>query len=117
MKSRSADTASPCTIPTLVLTVKIYLKLLLMKCKQVLSKEIVLHQVMLPFPWHVFVSLPCRDGSFPYDSVPWQQNTNQPPGSVSVVTTVWGVTNTSQSQVSVCLFEVANLQYKSTVEQ
>uniref|UniRef100_A0A672I971 Zinc finger MIZ domain-containing protein 1-like n=1 Tax=Salarias fasciatus TaxID=181472 RepID=A0A672I971_SALFA len=40
------------------------------------------------------------DGSFPYDSVPWQQNTNQPPGSVSVVTTVWGVTNTSQSQVS-----------------
>ncbi|TNN48118.1 Zinc finger MIZ domain-containing protein 1 [Liparis tanakae] len=40
-----------------------------------------------------------RDGSFPYDSVPWQQNTNQPPGSLSVVTTVWGVTNTSQSQV------------------
>ena len=42
----------------------------------------------------------CSDGSFPYDSVPWQQNTNQPPGSLSVVTTVWGVTNTSQSQVS-----------------
>uniref|UniRef100_A0A8C9RSN4 Zinc finger, MIZ-type containing 1a n=1 Tax=Scleropages formosus TaxID=113540 RepID=A0A8C9RSN4_SCLFO len=43
--------------------------------------------------------LPFRsDGSFPYDSVPWQQNTNQPPGSLSVVTTVWGVTNTSQSQ-------------------
>ena len=40
-----------------------------------------------------------RDGSFPYDSVPWQQNSNQPPGSLSVVTTVWGVTNTSQSQV------------------
>uniref|UniRef100_A0A8D3BGM2 Zinc finger, MIZ-type containing 1a n=1 Tax=Scophthalmus maximus TaxID=52904 RepID=A0A8D3BGM2_SCOMX len=39
------------------------------------------------------------DGSFPYDSVPWQQNTNQPPGSLSVVTTVWGVTNTSQSHV------------------
>ncbi|KAJ3610738.1 hypothetical protein NHX12_022829 [Muraenolepis orangiensis] len=39
------------------------------------------------------------DGSFPYDSVPWQQNTNQAPGSVSVVTTVWGVSNTSQSQV------------------
>ncbi|ELW61465.1 Zinc finger MIZ domain-containing protein 1, partial [Tupaia chinensis] len=39
------------------------------------------------------------DGSFPYDSVPWQQNTNQPPGSLSVVTTVWGVTNTSQSQL------------------
>lgn len=42
------------------------------------------------------------DGSFPYDSVPWQQNTNQPPGSLSVVTTVWGVTNTSQSQVRPC---------------
>ncbi|KAJ8418263.1 hypothetical protein AAFF_G00139720 [Aldrovandia affinis] len=39
------------------------------------------------------------DGAFPYDSVPWQQNTSQPPGSLSVVTTVWGVTNTSQSQV------------------
>ncbi|XP_035389694.1 zinc finger MIZ domain-containing protein 1-like isoform X2 [Electrophorus electricus] len=39
------------------------------------------------------------DGSYPFDSVPWQQNTNQAPGSVSVVTTVWGVTNTSQSQV------------------
>ncbi|KAK6329542.1 hypothetical protein J4Q44_G00015200 [Coregonus suidteri] len=44
-------------------------------------------------------SLSHSDGSFPYDSVPWQQNTNQPPGSLSVVTTVWGVTNTSQSQV------------------
>ncbi|MED6267411.1 Zinc finger MIZ domain-containing protein 1, partial [Characodon lateralis] len=44
-------------------------------------------------------SLTHSDGSFPYDSVPWQQNTNQPPGSLSVVTTVWGVTNTSQSQV------------------
>lgn len=39
------------------------------------------------------------DGSFPYDSVGWQPNANQPPGSLSVVTTVWGVTNTSQSQV------------------
>uniref|UniRef100_A0A8C6MD02 Zinc finger MIZ-type containing 1 n=1 Tax=Nothobranchius furzeri TaxID=105023 RepID=A0A8C6MD02_NOTFU len=47
-------------------------------------------------------SLAAKDGSFPYDSVPWQQNTNQPPGSVSVVTTVWGVTNTSQSQVRFC---------------
>ncbi|XP_043912820.1 zinc finger MIZ domain-containing protein 1 isoform X2 [Protopterus annectens] len=43
-------------------------------------------------------SLSHGDGSFSYDSVPWQQN-SQPPGSVSVVTTVWGVTNTSQSQV------------------
>lgn len=39
------------------------------------------------------------DGQFPYDSGPWQQNSSQPPGSLSVVTTVWGVTNTSQSQV------------------
>ncbi|XP_041424911.1 zinc finger MIZ domain-containing protein 1 isoform X6 [Xenopus laevis] len=44
-------------------------------------------------------SLSHGDGSFPYDSVPWQQNPSQPPGSLSVVTTVWGVTNTSQSQV------------------
>uniref|UniRef100_A0A4W3HSP1 Zinc finger, MIZ-type containing 1a n=1 Tax=Callorhinchus milii TaxID=7868 RepID=A0A4W3HSP1_CALMI len=42
---------------------------------------------------------PHSDGSFTYDSVPWQQNSNQPPGALSVVTTVWGVTNTSQSQV------------------
>lgn len=46
-----------------------------------------------------FFDVCSSDGSFPYDSVPWQQNTNQPPGSLSVVTTVWGVTNTSQSQV------------------
>uniref|UniRef100_A0A8C9XU88 Zinc finger, MIZ-type containing 1a n=1 Tax=Sander lucioperca TaxID=283035 RepID=A0A8C9XU88_SANLU len=46
-----------------------------------------------------FLMQPLIDGSFPYDSVPWQQNSNQPPGSLSVVTTVWGVTNTSQSQV------------------
>lgn len=38
------------------------------------------------------------DSSFQYDSS-WQQNTNPPSGSVSVVTTVWGVTNTSQTQV------------------
>lgn len=37
----------------------------------------------------------CSDGSFPYDPVPWQQNTNEPPSSLSVVTTV----TTSQSQV------------------
>nr|XP_014350891.1 PREDICTED: zinc finger MIZ domain-containing protein 2 [Latimeria chalumnae] len=42
---------------------------------------------------------PHCDGSFGYDSVPWQQSTSQPAGSLSVVTTVWGVTNTSQSQV------------------
>ncbi|XP_019412098.1 PREDICTED: zinc finger MIZ domain-containing protein 2 isoform X1 [Crocodylus porosus] len=42
---------------------------------------------------------PHGDGSFAYESVPWQQNTNQPAGSLSVVTTVWGVSNTSQSQV------------------
>ncbi|XP_073181570.1 zinc finger MIZ domain-containing protein 2 isoform X2 [Lepidochelys kempii] len=43
---------------------------------------------------------PHGDGSFAYESVPWQQSTNQPAGSLSVVTTVWGVSNnTSQSQV------------------
>ncbi|XP_027707821.1 zinc finger MIZ domain-containing protein 2 isoform X3 [Vombatus ursinus] len=42
---------------------------------------------------------PHSDGSFAYESVPWQQSTNQPTGSLSVVTTVWGVSNTSQSQV------------------
>uniref|UniRef100_A0A8D0CT14 Zinc finger, MIZ-type containing 1a n=1 Tax=Sander lucioperca TaxID=283035 RepID=A0A8D0CT14_SANLU len=55
-------------------------------------------------PAHVCVfDLLSSDGSFPYDSVPWQQNSNQPPGSLSVVTTVWGVTNTSQSQVCPCM--------------
>ncbi|NXT06528.1 ZMIZ2 protein, partial [Prunella fulvescens] len=39
------------------------------------------------------------DGSFAYEAVPWQPSTNQPPGSLSVVTTVWGVSNPSQSQV------------------
>ncbi|NXR05603.1 ZMIZ2 protein, partial [Semnornis frantzii] len=39
------------------------------------------------------------DGSFAYEAVPWQQSSNQPAGSLSVVTTVWGVSNTSQSQV------------------
>ncbi|XP_041441101.1 zinc finger MIZ-type containing 2 L homeolog isoform X2 [Xenopus laevis] len=39
------------------------------------------------------------DGSFPYESVSWQPNTNQAAGSLSVVTTVWGLSNTSQSQV------------------
>ncbi|XP_064897243.1 LOW QUALITY PROTEIN: zinc finger MIZ domain-containing protein 2 [Columba livia] len=39
------------------------------------------------------------DGSFAYEAVPWQPSTNQPAGSLSVVTTVWGVSNTSQSQV------------------
>ncbi|XP_042638990.1 zinc finger MIZ domain-containing protein 2 [Orycteropus afer afer] len=42
---------------------------------------------------------PHGDGSFTYESVPWQQSANQPAGSLSVVTTVWGVSNTSQSQV------------------
>lgn len=42
---------------------------------------------------------PHGDGSFAYEAVPWQPSTNQPPGSLSVVTTVWGVSNTSQSQV------------------
>ncbi|XP_063031174.1 zinc finger MIZ domain-containing protein 2 isoform X4 [Melospiza melodia melodia] len=42
---------------------------------------------------------PHGDGSFAYEAVPWQPSTNQPPGSLSVVTTVWGVSNPSQSQV------------------
>ncbi|XP_061118231.1 zinc finger MIZ domain-containing protein 2 isoform X2 [Conger conger] len=42
---------------------------------------------------------PHSDGSYPYDPVSWQQGTNQPAGSLSVVTTVWGVTNPSHSQV------------------
>uniref|UniRef100_A0A4W5RFG2 Zinc finger, MIZ-type containing 2 n=1 Tax=Hucho hucho TaxID=62062 RepID=A0A4W5RFG2_9TELE len=39
------------------------------------------------------------DGNFLYDSASWQQGTNQQPGALSVVTTVWGVTNPSHSQV------------------
>ncbi len=50
----------------------------------------------------VYMFFNLSDAPFQYDSVSWQQNTNQP-GSVSVVTTVWGVTNTSQSQVKVHL--------------
>ncbi|KAM9858382.1 zinc finger MIZ domain-containing protein 2-like isoform 2-T2 [Aulostomus maculatus] len=41
---------------------------------------------------------PHSEGSFPYDPSNWQQPTNQPTGSLSVVTTVWGVTNPSASQ-------------------
>ncbi|XP_023694294.2 zinc finger MIZ domain-containing protein 2-like isoform X1 [Paramormyrops kingsleyae] len=42
---------------------------------------------------------PHSDSSYPYEPVSWQQGTNQPAGSLSVVTTVWGVTNPSPSQV------------------
>uniref|UniRef100_A0A8D3B785 SP-RING-type domain-containing protein n=1 Tax=Scophthalmus maximus TaxID=52904 RepID=A0A8D3B785_SCOMX len=41
---------------------------------------------------------PHSDGSYPYDPSSWQQQSNQPTGSLSVVTTVWGVTNPSASQ-------------------
>ncbi|XP_056447906.1 zinc finger MIZ domain-containing protein 2 [Gadus chalcogrammus] len=41
---------------------------------------------------------PHNDGSYPYDPSSWQQQSNQPTGSLSVVTTVWGVTNPSASQ-------------------
>ncbi|XP_041856307.1 zinc finger MIZ domain-containing protein 2-like [Melanotaenia boesemani] len=41
---------------------------------------------------------PHSDGSYPYNPSSWQQPTNQPAGSLSVVTTVWGVTNPSASQ-------------------
>lgn len=43
---------------------------------------------------------PCSDGPFAYEAVPWQQTATQPAGSLSVVTTVWGVGNAAQSQVS-----------------
>ncbi|KAM9744010.1 LOW QUALITY PROTEIN: zinc finger MIZ domain-containing protein 2-like [Menidia menidia] len=43
-------------------------------------------------------SNPHSDGSYPYDPSSWQQPPNQPTGSLSVVTTVWGVTNPSGSQ-------------------
>ncbi|XP_051924876.1 zinc finger MIZ domain-containing protein 2-like [Hippocampus zosterae] len=41
---------------------------------------------------------PHSEGSYGYEPSSWQQPTNQPPGSLSVVTTVWGVTNPSASQ-------------------
>ncbi|KAM6965294.1 zinc finger MIZ domain-containing protein 2 [Aplochiton taeniatus] len=41
---------------------------------------------------------PHSEGSYPYDPTSWQQATNQPTGQLSVVTTVWGVTNPSASQ-------------------
>ncbi|XP_020934332.1 zinc finger MIZ domain-containing protein 2 isoform X9 [Sus scrofa] len=41
---------------------------------------------------------PHGDGPFAYEAVPWQQSATQPAGSLSVVTTVWGVGNTAQSQ-------------------
>lgn len=42
---------------------------------------------------------PHGDGPFAYEAVPWQQTATQPAGSLSVVTTVWGVGNAAQSQV------------------
>ncbi|ELR59170.1 Zinc finger MIZ domain-containing protein 2, partial [Bos mutus] len=42
---------------------------------------------------------PHSDGPFAYEAVPWQQSATQPAGSLSVVTTVWGVGNAAQSQV------------------
>ncbi|KAM3873719.1 zinc finger MIZ domain-containing protein 2-like [Diretmus argenteus] len=39
------------------------------------------------------------DGSYLHDPVSWQQGTNQHPGSLSVVTTVWGVTSPTYNQV------------------
>ncbi|EPY88187.1 zinc finger MIZ domain-containing protein 2 isoform 2 [Camelus ferus] len=41
---------------------------------------------------------PHGDGPFAYEAVPWQQSASQPAGSLSVVTTVWGVGNAAQSQ-------------------
>lgn len=55
--------------------------------------------------WHPDLGLPAHlfpgsDGPFAYEAVPWQQSATQPAGSLSVVTTVWGVGNAAQSQVS-----------------
>ena len=47
-----------------------------------------------------FVSFCSSDGPFLNDPVSWQPGTNQHPGSLSVVTTVWGVTNPTHSQVT-----------------
>ncbi|XP_053782864.1 zinc finger MIZ domain-containing protein 2 isoform X3 [Desmodus rotundus] len=44
-------------------------------------------------------SAPHSDGPFVYEAVPWQQSAPQPAGSLSVVTTVWGVGSAAQSQV------------------
>ncbi|XP_077418126.1 zinc finger MIZ domain-containing protein 2-like isoform X3 [Vanacampus margaritifer] len=41
---------------------------------------------------------PHSEGPYGYEASSWQQPTSQPPGSLSVVTTVWGVTNPSASQ-------------------
>ncbi|XP_054895268.1 zinc finger MIZ domain-containing protein 2-like isoform X2 [Poeciliopsis prolifica] len=41
---------------------------------------------------------PHSDGSYPYDPSGWQQGPNQPTGSLSVVTTVWGVPNPPAGQ-------------------
>uniref|UniRef100_H3D7R3 Zinc finger MIZ-type containing 2 n=1 Tax=Tetraodon nigroviridis TaxID=99883 RepID=H3D7R3_TETNG len=46
----------------------------------------------LPFTYN-------SDGPFLNDPVSWQPGTNQHAGSLSVVTTVWGVTNPTHSQV------------------
>ncbi|XP_061527244.1 zinc finger MIZ domain-containing protein 2-like isoform X4 [Phycodurus eques] len=43
-------------------------------------------------------SNPHSEGPYGYEPPGWQQPTNQPPGSLSVVTTVWGVTNPSATQ-------------------
>uniref|UniRef100_A0A673X7L0 Zinc finger MIZ-type containing 2 n=1 Tax=Salmo trutta TaxID=8032 RepID=A0A673X7L0_SALTR len=55
-----------------------------------------IHPIMSLLPGAIFLS----DGNFLYDSASWQQGTNQQPGALSVVTTVWGVTNPSHSQVT-----------------
>nr|KAF6419748.1 zinc finger MIZ-type containing 2 [Rousettus aegyptiacus] len=44
-------------------------------------------------------SVPHSDGPFAYEAGPWQQSATQPAGSLSVVTTVWGVGSTAPSQV------------------
>lgn len=46
------------------------------------------------------ISFCSSDGPFLNDPVSWQPGTNQQAGSLSVVTTVWGVTNPTHSQVT-----------------
>lgn len=46
------------------------------------------------------ISFCSSDGPFLNDPVSWQPGTNQHAGSLSVVTTVWGVTNPTHSQVT-----------------
>uniref|UniRef100_A0AAY4CM15 SP-RING-type domain-containing protein n=1 Tax=Denticeps clupeoides TaxID=299321 RepID=A0AAY4CM15_9TELE len=68
--------------------------------------------LMLPLPHcsELLLIFSSLDGSFPYDSVPWQQNTNQAPGSLSVVTTVWELICTHVSRFTLCALNLCSGQ-------